>query len=373
MIEWVMFMKKYSEFASKGLKLLVLIIIVLMCMTQTRLVGGAVSDGINRCLTVVIPSLFAMTAVSGIIVSSGITSCVPNRFSRMTQRIFGIDGSVLPIFIIGQFAGYPVGTSMLLTEYSEGRLSKRHTEILSGLCFGAGPAFIFGCISGQLYSSSAAGIIIAVSCMAANILALLVLSPFLRKGTSQAQKEKCFSLTADTVTESIISSGNSMFRICFTIMAFSVISAFSDFFGISTNAGRLLSRLTDVSADTGTKLFSAFLDVTNVSGLPHNDHTLLPMICVLTSFGGICVIFQLAALTSGKLSIKPLLLTRAVISIASGVICRLVMPFFLRHELTAASAVNFHLHKEVSPIPSIMLIIMTVMLFVSYNDTVRRE
>ena len=82
-----------------------------------------------------------------------------------------------------------------------------------------------------------------------------------------------------------------------------------------------------------------------------------------------CVILQISALARGKFSVKLLIFIRIVSAFLSGMICRIIMPFFLRHEITAASTVTVRLHKEVSPVPSIMLVIMTIMLFAGCNRT----
>lgn len=146
-------MKKRASKVRKAVGLAAAAVFFLLCLFDNDGTSAAVSDGVRRCLDIVIPSLFAMMTASALIVSSGLTTAVPRCVGRFSRAVFGMEVSELPIFTFGMVAGYPVGVKMLCGEYLSGRINKRRAELLSGLCFGAGPAFIFGCISGQLYGS----------------------------------------------------------------------------------------------------------------------------------------------------------------------------------------------------------------------------
>ena len=100
------------------------------------------------------------------------------------------------------------------------------------------------------------------------------------------------------------------------------------------------------------------MDVTAAGELPHGNYTLLPVLSAAVSFGGVCVLFQIASIFSGKLSMLPLILTRTAASALSFGICRLIMPYMLRNE-TVTAAVTASVHKAPSPVPSVMLILMT--------------
>lgn len=361
MIEWVMFMNKSAKAMKNGFISAILVTAAYFCMAHTKVIADAVSEAVQRCLLTVIPSLYAMMIVSALLVRSGITGCMPNFLSRLTRLFFGLDGTSAAIFSMSIFAGYPVGTSMLLSEYESGRLNARRTELLCGLCFGAGPAFIFGCISGKLYSSPTAGMIILISTAVANIIGLLLMSPWLRRDIPEDTAKKKVTLTADMLTDCMISSGRSMAVICFSVVAFAVISAFFQMAGISGSVGKILSGISGMDSGTGSRIFAVFLDITNVSGLPVNDYSLLPYICGATSFGGVCVLFQLSALVRGRISILPLVAVRVVMAAVSGMVCRVMMPIFMRYELISASAVRGRICREGSAVPSVMLVIMTLM------------
>ena len=108
--------------------------------------------------------------------------------------------------------------------------------------------------------------------------------------------------------------------------------------------------------------------MTNVAGFPRGDWLLLPLISGLTAFGGICVLMQLAALTRGKLSLVPFIIMRAAAAVLSYIICRGLLPLFMEGEITEVSSIKAESTRSVSPVPSVMLIIMTVALILEFGS-----
>lgn len=366
-------MKKFREIMSLSIKITAAVLAAAFCLTRTETVKSAVYEAVTRCLTVIIPSLYGMMIMSGFLVKSNIIGRIPRTVTKPGKLLFGMNGSVFPIFLFSMFAGYPIGAKMLCSEYERGNLSKKDAALFAGVCYGAGPAFIFGCISSQIYGSSAAGRLILISAVGANLLLAFSLSFGMKKKISEEHGCGKLNLSANILTESILSGGRSIADICIMITAFSVLTAFLQETGVIGLAGRLISQLTDISPENGEGLTLAFLDVTAVGGLEKNNYGLLPAICGLTSFGGICVIMQIAALTSGRLSIKPLVFMRAAAAILSAVICRMLMPYMLAEETVSAAEISFAAHREPSPVPSLLLILMTVFLFREYEKLGRRS
>ena len=190
-------MRNFTKKAIKCAKAAAATAAFAFCMTKTAEVSQAVSGAVERCIGVVIPSLFAMMIVSGLLVRSGITGAVPRFIGTISEKLLGMEGFMLPVFTFGMFAGYPVGAKMICTEVQCGRLDKNRAALLCGLCYGAGPAFIFGCISGRLYSSPTAGAVILVSNTAANLILALLLMPKLKRSLRRGIPRKGFSLSAD--------------------------------------------------------------------------------------------------------------------------------------------------------------------------------
>jgi len=364
MINGVMIMMKK---AVKAAGLTATAVFFLLCLTDTECAAVAVRDSVRRCLDTVIPSLFAMMTASALIISSGLTSAVPRWAGRLSRAIFGMEGRELPIFTFGMVAGYPVGVKMLCSEYLSEHITKRRAELLSELCFGAGPAFIFGCISGQLYGSRRAGLLILVSTVSANAMLALFMAPVLRRTALETKIPRRFHISPQMLTDSVLGSGRAMGEICAMIVFFSVVTALL-IKAAGAAVGELPGKLPYLGGMTAEAPIAALLDVTNVAGFPRGDWLLLPLISGLTAFGGVCVLLQLAALTRGKLSLVPFIIMRVAVAVLSYIICRGLLPLFMEGETTAVSSIRTEGTRSVSPVPSVMLIIMTAALMLEFGS-----
>ncbi len=360
-------MKKFRKSAVTAVKISSAAFFALFCLASTDSVKAAVESALTRCLTVVVPSLYAMMIVSGFLVRSGIIEKLSAPLSKAGRFFFGMDGCIFPIFLFSMFAGYPVGAKMLSTAAEKGDITQKQANLLSGICFGAGPAFIFGCISSQLYGSSAAGKLILFSTISANIVLALLLSLKLKSEKMPDKRCANLRLTSDVLMDSILCGGRSMADICIMITAFSVFTAFLADTGAVSAAAELISAVASISPQSVCGLLCCFIDVTAADSLPQNDYSILPAICGLSSFGGVCVIMQISAVTAGKIRILPVVVLRIAAAVISGIICRFAMPFFLAEEAVQAAEINVSAHQAASPVPSVLLIIMTIILFSEYD------
>ena len=366
-------MKEYAAKAMSAAKAAVTAALFLYCIMYTEEAAAAVMGSVRRCTEIVIPSLYGMMMASSLVLRSGVTGYVPRWAGRLGRLVFGMGRDVLPVFTLGMLAGYPVGMKMLCEEYFCGRLEKGRAELLAGLCFGAGPAFIFGCISQRLYGSRNAGMAILASNAAANILLALFAAVFLRRSAPKEQERRPLKLSADMLTDCVLQSGRAMGSICVMTSAFSVFSAFLTRTGAVAAAGAFIGKLPDLDSGSGRILAASLIDVTCLGELPRSDWLLLPYISAVTALGGACVFFQLAALSSGKLSMKPFIIMRAAAAVMSFFICRLILPFFLETAAETAAAVNVSSARGASPVPSVMLILMTLLLMREFGTENRAE
>ncbi len=364
MIDWVIFMKKAREILTAAL----LAGAAAMCILAADTVGAAVYSAVQRCLTAVIPALFAMIAVSSLLIRSGTVQSAGRLVHRAGRLLLGMDGDIFLIFLFSNIAGYPVGAKMLLACYESGRLTKREAELLTGVCFGAGPAFVYGCIAGQLYRSARTGLLVSISSAAGSLAAAAVLSVYLRRRSHGAPPPVRVSFRAELLPDCISSAGRSMAEICSAILGFAVISAILVRTGALPAAAELLSRLTGREYAVSAGLICSALDVTAIGSLPHGDLTLLPAVAALVTFGGACVSMQLSTIYRGRLSLLPAVVIRLAASAVSYGVCRLLLPHFIRGEVVAAS-VTVQVSRAPSPVPSVILAVMTAMVFVQYERT----
>lgn len=309
----------------------------LFCLLFPVEVRNGAGEGLNRCITVIIPSLYAMMTASAILLDSGAVSAVGRCISPVTKGIFGLNGELAAIFFFSLVAGYPVGAKMIYTLYINGRLPKRMAEILSGLCYGSGTAFIFGCVAPTVEIGS----LILLSNIAAEFLILLILSPYFRR-TPIEEKSRSIAVNGNILTKSVSSSGRALGEMCLCVIIFAVFAEMAEYCGLS----RVF----------GCDLYKAVLDVTAINDISAD----IAVKSALVSFGGVCVFFQISAIFRGKLSILPLVIMRTFAAVSSFFICRILQPYFIVGEVQVFAA-GQKLYRESSPMPSVMLILMTGM------------
>lgn len=318
------------------------------CLLFPFSVKEAAAEGINRCIFVIIPSLYAMMTASAILTKSGLISGA-GRFIRPVSRLFfGINGELGGILLFSLIAGYPVGAKMIYSVYTEGRISKRGAEVLTGLCFGSGAAFVFGCAA----SSAAVGGVILLSNILADLILSALLSRYLLKKCETTEYRRKITLNGGILNDCIVSAGRSMLEVCLCIVIFAVLSEMLRTYNILPIIAEFLPN------GIGESVLCAVLDVTAISKVSAS----LPVISALISFGGVCVFLQISAIYRGKLSLLPLIVIRTAAAILSGVICRLIIPIVISDEVVDVFAVTGRLYHETSPIPSVMLVIMSCVL-----------
>lgn len=305
------------------------------CLCFPYQVRDAVGDGINRCLLTIIPSLYAMMTASAILLGSGALSVMGRWLSPVTKRIFGLSGESAAVFMFSLVAGYPVGAKMIYTMYINGRLPKRKAEILSGLCYGSGTAFIFGCVA----PTREIGRLILLSNLAAEFLMLIALSPYFKRNHTE-EKPRNMAINGDILTTSVTSSGRSLGDMCLCVIIFAVFAKMAEYCGLSVIFGG--------------DLYKAVLDVTAINDTSAD----IAVKSALVSFGGVCVFFQISAIFRGKLSILPLVVMRVFAAALSFFICRILQPYFIGGAVDVFAS-GRQLYRENSPVPSVMLMIMT--------------
>ena len=341
-----------------------------LCLIRPQETGKAAAEGIGRCLGVIIPSLYAVMVMSQLFIRSGAADRTAPFFS-LAGRLFGMNGDEFAVFVFSSLAGYPVGAKMLCGRAEQGRINSERGSLLCGLCFGAGPSFIHGCIAAQLYGSPWTGRAVMLSCAAANIILGLVFSPLLRKGRTDSKYRSKADSSAEMFTECVSESGRSVLEICFAVVIFAVIAEMIRNCGAVQALCGILSDVSGRSEHCVSAILGAILDVTAVSELPSKDYSLLPVISALVSFGGVCVFFQLRTIIRGRFSMGRIVGLRIAAAFISYIACRIITPLLITGKVVEAASVSASVHKAQSPVPSVLLIIMTVILIARNERTVK--
>jgi len=119
-------------------------LLILILDGKTALSGA--QQGIDLCIKTVIPSLFPFFFLSGFLTNalSGASLSILTPIRNLCSLPKGSDS----ILITGFLGGYPVGARSIGDAYAEGRLHTQDAAHLLSFSSNAGPAFLFGMVSG---------------------------------------------------------------------------------------------------------------------------------------------------------------------------------------------------------------------------------
>lgn len=333
--------------------------IVFLFLTAAILSDGFIvfkgmQQAVKVCLDTMIPSLYAMMILSNIFISHGFHNVLGTMLKTPAKLFFGCSGQVLAVFLFSQTAGYPVGAGMLAAMQEKGQLSKKQASLLSGVCFGGGPAFILSLFQNKKEDAAA----VFLAGLLSNFILFIFISRFTKAHTynsSEVRSERSCSFS-ETITDSASKSAKALLKICAMIVMFG---------GIATLIGHHLPEY--ISDSFYAEAALSILEISNVTHLfPYSAQT-LPFIGAALSFGGICVLMQLAAVTAGRINICAVFIIRSAAAALSWLMLYL-REFLMPVQSEAAAAVWNASSAQIraySPVPSLCLLAMTFMLIIS--------
>ncbi|MDE6020655.1 MAG: hypothetical protein K2H01_06645 [Ruminococcus sp.] len=324
-------------------------------LTNGFLIFKGIHSAVMVCLETMIPSLYAMMILSELFISCGFHRKLGRFFNFPARCFFKSTGQILVIFLFSQAAGYPIGARMLENIREDSKLTKKQASILSGVCFGGGPAFIAALFAEKKEDAAAvffAGLI-------SNFIVFIIISRFIHiendAGIHNLSIEGSF---AEIITNSAVKSGKALLKICAMIIMFGGI------FGLLKMP--FLMNLLDCKY---SGIILSIFEISNISNLFPYSRAMLPYIGASLSFGGICVFMQLAAITKGKINIGYIFFIRIITAIITGALLYF-REIFIPPKTEIVSAVftaeNMSIDRY-APLPSILLLVMTIMLLINVD------
>ncbi len=344
------YLKELLYYILTGIMLWYCIILI----SDAQNVKQGIVESVNVCMNVIIPSLFAFMAASGLIVSSGAYVILSKPFYILSKHLIKMPWELFGIFLISNFAGYPIGAKLLCDLYDKKKIDSKTAKTMICFCFGAGPGFIGSGIGLAVFGSIRVGMIIFISCALSNLMLAAVMCRIFKPKIEKEDTHLRFD--SQILTDSVLSAGRSLLIVCVFIVFFSTVMSVLDHYGI---IGQLGSIFTIPNSETFVR---AFLEISNITRVSNNSFEILPLAAVMCSFGGICVILQVKALTGKRFDLKPFLLTRPICCALSAIntlwISRLMLPDSLE-----AFASDSHIFVKVNNfVPSVCLILMIFLL-----------
>lgn len=348
---------------------------IFMFIFSAREAAAGASAAVMNCITVIIPSLFALTVMSKLLISTDIYRVISAPLSPLSRYIFRIPPEWLSVLLISQIAGYPIGAALIGNMYAKGQISKSDGEYLLCFCIAPGPAFIYAVSSALCPSGVGMSRAIFISVTGVNILGAALCG--LRRRIPEKTSVKVIpKLSSQTFISSVEDGSKAMMMICAVIVFAGAALGCMEKTGLFSLVEGILSKAFPLDRTNLKPLVRAFFEISNLTAAkPRDIMKLIPAAAMLLSFGGICVHMQISALCGG-LSPAKAFTARIPCSAAAYFLCRSLLPEFSVIEASAVSAgfgngdLQVH-NRQYTPILSVFLLIMTI-LIISQKRVVKR-
>lgn len=271
-------------------KIVISVICVVMAVflvAEPKLVSAAVGGAVADCLEVIVPSLFAFTALSIYLQKSGLYRAALRPLTLPLSKLLRMDEELCAVFVLANIGGYPVGTRLLSELVSSGRLTAKDAGRMLCCCFGSGPSFVVGIAGMCVFQSAAAGLVLFMACF----LSSLAMAAIVRAGgeIKLVKADERYDFRAETFVSSVTGSARVMFTVSVMIVGFSAITAVLRAVGVFGLFEKLFG---------SAEMFPAIMEITRIKDV-FPTHYALPMCAALLSFGGVCVQLQIVALSKG--------------------------------------------------------------------------
>lgn len=268
---------------------------MLAMILDSRTALSAAAEGVQLCISTVIPSLFPFLFLSG---TFGQYCPGTGLVGRLLGKLYGIPGNMEFMLVPMLLGGYPVGAQCVYEAYRQGTVSKETAQRMLAWCSNCGPAFLFGMLAAFFPSGKLLWLLCGIVLFSAWAASFVFSVP-------------CSAQKADKAASSfgIDAAIGAMLKICGWVVLFRVLLGFLNrwFLGAAPAEARVLC--------------AGLLELSNgccmLSLIP--DERVRFCICgVLLAGGGLCVLFQTASVCPG-FSMKYYVLGKLVQAATAGV------------------------------------------------------
>lgn len=317
----------------------------------------SISKAINSCMTMIIPSLYGLMILSNFMIKSNVYILLGKPFSLISRYIFKLPEELFPILLISNFAGYPVGVLMIKQLIALNKIDKNTAENMMAFCYAPSPTFLMGLIGITLFNNMKTGMLIYLSCITANFITAFIMG-IGKKVPQKTYNKVSVKFNGNIILSSVEESAKSLFKICIMIIFFSILISILNGLGIFTAADALFKEKCINVSD----YIKSFFEISNISYAQKYCYNSLGIITAIASIGGLCIVMQTAALADGKIKLRKFLIARCVCAVISFVFINLFYIIFPIEINTLLTGTSISITENSSVLPSILLILMTILL-----------
>ena len=254
--------------------------------SQVRLTAA---DALRLCASSVIPALFPILAVTGMLTAMGFGDWLSPLLSPLMTPLFRLPGQAGSALLLGFLGGYPVGAASAASMYQRGTLTRDEAERLLAFCNNANPAFLLSVLGAGVFGSVRIGIwLLLMQVLSALLTGLL----FRGKAVPREKGPRRREIPTDPApaegfskifVDSVGNAAAAMVRLCGFVVFFSVLTA-----PMRTSGSRFV------------RLAAGTLELFSLTPLLTADRAGFVTAAALSAWGGAGVLCQTAAVLEGS-------------------------------------------------------------------------
>lgn len=291
---------RFRNCTAKWLLPLLLILFIFLLFLFPQIVFESLLHGFKTAFCRVIPAVFPMMVLSGMLIDSPLTGWLGILFLPVTRSLGIRERSAATVFFLGLLGGFSVLALGIDQLYRARRIDRHQAELL--LCAGmnAGPSFILLSVGHNALGNLSLGIILFSCICAGNILSALLLHffTFKRNMSTVAFMPHCLD-------EGFPQNGSFSRSMQRAVNACATLCGYIAFFCLASD---LVKNIIPLCGD----LLSATLEITNgvmfATALPNPYR--LPVTAAVLSWCGLSIHLQATALLPPEISLRKFYLSR---------------------------------------------------------------
>lgn len=204
--------------SAQGALLLAVGIAMVCLILDSHAAAQAASGAINLSLRTVVPSLFPMFVLSGLLVD-GLAGTKSRALSLLEGFLCLPKGSG-SLFLLGMVGGFPVGAQCIVQAVDGESLSREDGQRMLGFCNNCSPAFLFGILGSVLAGGYAPWMVFLVQLESAMMVAIL--------WPSQSGNEMTIQAKQVSLPKAVSRAVRSMVSVCAWMVLAGVMTGFLD-------------------------------------------------------------------------------------------------------------------------------------------------
>ena len=309
--------KIYSIFV-----ILSIIILILNIFFKTKVLNDSVIFSCNLFIKNIMPSLFPMFVISGILVNIGLPKFLGSIFNKSFNKIFKTKGEVSFIFFMSMITGFPSSAKYINDLIDKNLINEKDANSALSFTFFSNPLFILNTVGVLFYKNIKIGIYILICHIISNIITGIIFRNYNKNNDIKpiSKKEAIINFYSDINNSNFLNIVLNSIRNSIEVLIniFGVITFFIILINIFITPDNIVKILSIglIEITTGLKYLSSYNISLNLK---------IILSGFIISFGGFSVHMQIMSiLKEKKIKYLPFLISRIISSFITSILLRML-------------------------------------------------